>query len=86
MNLIFLQNLTWKTQFFFCDLPKWCCIWKNELPEKIKTKLRKIIYPEQTKEEIESISTDINSSLYDEGQKNILEEIDLDIMGILWLW
>ena len=61
-------------------LEKWAA-WKN-----IKTKLRKIIYLEQTKEEIESISIDINNSLYDEWQKNILEEIDLDIIGILWLW
>ena len=54
---------------------------RNELPEKIKTKLRKIIYPEQSKEEIELICSDINNSLYDEGQKNKLEEIEARYCG-----
>ena len=34
---------------------------RNELPDKLKTKLRKVIYPEQTKEEIESICVSINN-------------------------
>ena len=45
---------------------------RNELPDKIKIKLRKIIYPEQTKEEIESICSSINNSLYEQGEKNKL--------------
>ena len=36
---------------------------RNELPDKIKIKLRKIIYPEQSKEEIESICSSINNSI-----------------------
>ena len=54
---------------------------RNELPEKIKTKLRKINYPEQTKEEIESICSDINTSLYNEGQKNKLEDSEARYCG-----
>ena len=44
---------------------------RNELPDKIKLKLRKIIYPEQSKEEIESICSSINNSLYEKGEKII---------------
>jgi hypothetical protein len=54
---------------------------RNELPDKIKIKLRKIIYPEQTKEEIESICISINNSLYNEGQKNKLEDIEAKFCG-----
>jgi len=54
---------------------------RNELPDKIKTKLRKIIYPEQKKEEIESICSSINNSLYKEGEKNKLEDIEAKYCG-----
>ena len=54
---------------------------RNELPDKIKIKLRKIVYPEQTKEEIESICSSINESLYDEGEKNKLEDIEAKYCG-----
>ena len=54
---------------------------RNELPDKIKIKLRKIVYPEQTKEEIESICSDINSSLYEKGEKNKLDDIEARYCG-----
>ena len=54
---------------------------RNELPEKIKTKLRKIIYQEQIKEEIKSICSDINNSLYHERQKNKLEDREARYCG-----
>ena len=54
---------------------------RNELPDKIKIKVRKIIYPEQTKEEIESICSSINSSLYEEGEKNRLDDIEAKYCG-----
>ena len=54
---------------------------RNELPDKIKVKLRKIIYPEQSKEEIESICSSINSSLYEKGEKNKLDDIEARYCG-----
>ena len=54
---------------------------RNELPDKIKTKLRKIKYPEQSKEEIESICSSLNNSLYSEGQKNRLDDIEARYCG-----
>ena len=66
--------------FIICQNDAWT-FGRHVLPEKIKTKLRKLIYPEQTKEEIESICSDINNSLYDEGQKNKLEDIETRYCG-----
>ena len=54
---------------------------RNELPDKIKIKLRKVIYPEQSKEEIESICSSLNESLYREGQKNRLDDIEARCCG-----
>jgi len=54
---------------------------RNELPDKIKIKLRKVIYPEQTKEDIESICISLNNSLYEKGQKNKLEDIEAQYCG-----
>ena len=54
---------------------------RNELPDKIKIKLRKIVYPEQSKEEIESICSSINSSLYEEGEKNKLDDLEARYCG-----
>ena len=54
---------------------------RNELPDKIKIKLRKIIYPEQSKEEIESICSSINNSLYEEGERNKLDDIEARYCG-----
>ena len=54
---------------------------RNELPEKIKLKLRKVVYPEQTKEEIESICVSLNNSFYDKDQKNKLEDIEAKYCG-----
>ena len=54
---------------------------RNELPDKIKTKLRKISYPEQSKEEIESICPSLNDSLYSEGQRNRLDDIEARYCG-----
>ena len=54
---------------------------RNELPDKIKIKLRKIVYPEQSKEEIEAICSDINSSLYEKGEKNKLDDIEARYCG-----
>ena len=53
---------------------------RNELPDKLKTKLRKVIYPEQTKEEIESICVSINNSFYETNQ-NKLEDIEAKYCG-----
>ena len=39
---------------------------RNELPDKIKIKLRKVVYPEQSKEGIESICSSLNEFLYDQ--------------------
>ena len=49
---------------------------RNELPDKIKIKLRKIVYPEQSKDEIESICSDINSS-----ESNKLDDIEARYCG-----
>ena len=54
---------------------------RNELPDKIKKKLRKVIYPEQTKEEIESICVSLNNSFYDNDQKNRLEDSEAKLCG-----
>lgn len=49
---------------------------RYELPDKINKKLRKIIYPEQSKEEIETIYSFMNNSLYEEHQKYKLEDLE----------
>jgi len=49
---------------------------RNELPDKIKIKLRKVVYPEITKEDIESICVSLNNSFYEKDQKNKLEDIE----------
>ena len=54
---------------------------RNELPDKIKIKLRKVVYPEQSKEEIESICSSLNDSLYDQKQKNRLEDVEARYCG-----
>ena len=54
---------------------------RNELPEKIKIKLRKVVYPKQTKEEIESICISLNNSLYEKDQNNKLEDIEAKLCG-----
>ena len=54
---------------------------RNELPDKIKIKLRKVVYPEQSKEEIESICSSLNESLYSEGQKNRLDDVEARYCG-----
>jgi len=54
---------------------------RNELPHKIKMKLRKVVYPEQTKEEIESICVSLNNSFYEQNQKNKLEDIEAKLCG-----
>ena len=46
-----------------------------ELLEKMNIKLRKIIYPEQTKEEIESICSSLNE------QKNRLSDVETKFYG-----
>ncbi len=54
---------------------------RNELPDKIKIKLRKIVYPEQSKVEIESICSSLNKSLYSNEDKNRLEDIEAKFCG-----
>ena len=54
---------------------------RNELPEKMKNKLRKIEYPEQKVEEIQSICIRINNSLYSEEQKNRMSDSDARCAG-----
>ena len=54
---------------------------RNELPDKIKIKLRTFKYPEQTKEEIESICESLNKSLYEDTEKEKLEDKDARYCG-----
>jgi MoxR-like ATPase len=54
---------------------------RNELPEKMKNKLRKIEYPEQKVEEIQSICVRINNSLYSEEHKNRMSDSDARCAG-----
>ena len=54
---------------------------RNELPEKMKNKLRKIEYPEQKVEEIQSICIQINNSLYSEEYKNRMSDSDARCAG-----
>jgi hypothetical protein len=54
---------------------------RNELPEKMKNKLRKIEYPEQKVEEIQSICIRINNSLYSEEHKNRMSNSDARCAG-----
>ena len=54
---------------------------RNELPDKIKIKLRKIVYPEQSQKEIESICLSLNKSLYSNEDKNKLEDIEAKFCG-----
>jgi len=56
-------------------------IGRNELPDKMKIKLRKVVYPEQTKEDIESICVSLNNSFYEKNQKNKLEDIEAKYCG-----
>lgn len=54
---------------------------RNELPHKIKIKLRKISYPEQSMKDIESICEKINDSLYEKKEKNKLDSQDAKYCG-----
>ena len=54
---------------------------RNELPDKIKIKLRTFQYPKQTKEEIEEICSKKNKSLYEENEKEKLEDIEARYCG-----
>ena len=62
--------------FFFIICQNDVGAFERELPDKIKIKLRKVLYPEQIKEEIESIYISLNNSLYEKDQKNKLEDIE----------
>ena len=54
---------------------------RNELPDKLKIKLRKIVYPEQSKEEIESICSSLNNSLYSKYDKKRLNDKEAKFCG-----
>ena len=54
---------------------------RNELPDKIKIKLRTFKYPEQTKKEIEEICSSLNNSLYKEDDKEKLDDKEARYCG-----
>ena len=51
------------------------------MPDKIKIKLRKVVYPEQTKEDIESICVSLNNSFYEKDEKNKSADIEAKYYG-----
>ena len=51
------------------------------MPDKIKIKLRKVVYPEQTKEDIESICISLYNSFYEKDEKNKFEDIEAKYCG-----
>ena len=59
---------------------------RNELPDKIKSKLRKIYYPKQDDEkELKAICSSINNSLYEPWDKNKLDGIEAEKCGVFML-
>ena len=50
--------------FFFIICQNEGIAGRNELPDKMKIKTRKIFYPNQNEEEVENICSQINSALY----------------------
>ena len=69
--------------FFFIICQNEGIAGRNELPDKMKIKTRKIIYPNQNEEEVENICSQINSALYigDPQEKDQLPEKEARFCG-----